>query len=114
MARGGAPCPRAHTGLFDTTLHYAMDYDFFVRVALAFPIGYLAHPLAGYRFHPASKTASQAEKPWQEHMLISQKYGLRKWMPWYGLRVGRHHGQRMLPAPIQKLMRTLFRRIEPG
>lgn len=101
-------------GLFDTTLQNVMDYDFFVRVALSFSIGYIAEPLAGYRLHPASKTISQEEQQWQELMCVSEIYGLRKWMPWYIIRVSRHRGLRMLPAPIQKIIRKLRRRVELG
>jgi len=47
------------TGLLDESLHYCMDYDFWVRMALCgIKFGYLQEPLAGSRLYPQNKTLS--------------------------------------------------------
>ncbi|MBJ6727297.1 glycosyltransferase family 2 protein [Geomesophilobacter sediminis] len=45
-------------GGLDATLHFAMDYDLWVRIARRFPCRYLPKPLANYRLHETSKTVS--------------------------------------------------------
>ncbi|MBC8264038.1 MAG: glycosyltransferase [Anaerolineales bacterium] len=92
-------------GMFNEDLHYALDYDFFIRVGQAFPVIYLPHIVACFRVHGTSKTASQSEKLWQEALAVSERYGLRIWRAWYWIRRLRHWGLSALPQPIQKRMR---------
>lgn len=47
------------TGLLDESLHYCMDYEFWVRMALlGIRFGYLQDLLAGSRLYPQNKTLS--------------------------------------------------------
>ncbi len=43
-------------GLLRTDLHYAMDYDFWLRMATHYDVRLIDAPLAAYRLHDASKT----------------------------------------------------------
>lgn len=43
-------------GMLDTRLHYAMDYDLWLRIALHFPVMPYPLPLANFRGHPGSKS----------------------------------------------------------
>jgi glycosyltransferase involved in cell wall biosynthesis len=44
-------------GLFDERLHYAMDYEFWLRIGAKAEVHYLSgHPLAGSRLHVDAKT----------------------------------------------------------
>lgn len=43
-----------HIGFFDETLDQATDYDFWLRVAHAYPIGFLNQPLCRWRRHPGN------------------------------------------------------------
>lgn len=43
-------------GGLDRTLHFAMDYDLWIRIGKRFPCRYLPQMLATYRLHEASKT----------------------------------------------------------
>jgi glycosyltransferase involved in cell wall biosynthesis len=97
-------------GLFDEGLHYALDYDFFVRVALAFPAAHIPHPLAAFRLHGASKTTSGEERHWQESMQVSRRYGSGWHSPWYAWRALRHWGLRMLPRRVQRSVRRWLAR----
>ena len=45
-------------GYVRTDLHFAMDYEFWLRLARQFPIRTVDHVVAGYIVHPASKTGS--------------------------------------------------------
>ncbi len=97
-------------GGFDTGLHYALDYDFFVRAAKVCRVAYLPMPLACFRLHGASKTATQEERHWREALTVSRRHGLRPTMPWYWLRLLRHRGLRALPAPLQQWLRRRMAR----
>ncbi len=47
-------------GLFEVELHYRMDFDYWIRAALAgFRLEYVAGERAAYRLHGESKTVSQ-------------------------------------------------------
>ena len=44
------------TGGLDVTLHFAMDYDLWIRIGTQFPCRYLPEFLSTYRLHETSKT----------------------------------------------------------
>jgi glycosyltransferase involved in cell wall biosynthesis len=92
-------------GLFDTTLHYCMDHDFFIRLGCSFPVAYIPLPLANFRFHSNSKSVSHEENHWRECIAVSERYGLKPWTIWYWIRFIRHYGLRSIPAPLQKWLR---------
>ena len=45
-----------HVGLFNESLHYAMDYDYSLRVGKKYKLWRINRYLASYRIHPGSKT----------------------------------------------------------
>ncbi|MDD2582047.1 MAG: glycosyltransferase family 2 protein [Desulfuromonadaceae bacterium] len=45
-------------GGLDGTLHFAMDYDLWIRIGRSFPCRRVPRPLATYRLHETSKTIS--------------------------------------------------------
>lgn len=47
-------------GRLDAGLHYAMDYDLWIRIGSRFPCHYVPEFLATYRLHEASKTVRDA------------------------------------------------------
>lgn len=49
-------------GLLDESLHYGMDYDLFVRIALNYEVVYFDRIVSRNRFHPESKSVSQVFK----------------------------------------------------
>lgn len=56
-------------------LHYAMDYDFFLRLASrGYRFRHVPHLLADFRLHPESKTESSAPKQLKEHDAIAAEY----------------------------------------
>jgi len=64
-------------GNFDINLHYAMDYDFYVRVANKFRVHRLSYVLSNYRTYPDTKTTSDGLKMLKEGIRISLKYGAK-------------------------------------
>ncbi len=64
-------------GLFDPTLHYRMDFDYWIRAALAgFRLQYVPGERAAYRLHGESKTVSQRPAfvhDWE--IIVSRVYG---------------------------------------
>ena len=47
-------------GPFDESLHFAMDYDFFIRAGQAGRVARLPRTLAAFRLHPGSKTIARS------------------------------------------------------
>lgn len=45
----------AETGLFDENLHYAMDYEYWLRLSIKYPLTILPEYLAAFRVHADSK-----------------------------------------------------------
>jgi GT2 family glycosyltransferase len=76
----------------DETLHWAMDYDLWIRLGRRYPVLYVAEPLAWYRLTGANKTASGGEARLAEIAAV-----------------GRRHGAGGLPAAfrIEKLVRAV-------
>jgi glycosyltransferase involved in cell wall biosynthesis len=123
MIERGDYCPQPATfwtraamevvGNFDPSLNYAMDYDYFIRIARGFPLVYLPVPLAAFRRHRVSKTVSQEERHWREALSISDRHGLSPRSPWYWIRRARHRGLRLLPGPLQRQVhRALGRAVD--
>jgi glycosyltransferase involved in cell wall biosynthesis len=64
-------------GLLDDTLHYAMDYDYWIRITKMFgSLGYLKEYLANSRFYPGTKTMSKRLEAHAEILeVIKRHYG---------------------------------------
>ncbi len=73
-------------------LHYAMDYEFFLRMTRSFRIRNIPEPLSVFRRHGMSKSRSR-----DFEMLLEQKK-VRRWF----------HGRRLSPAGML-LSRNLFK-----
>jgi glycosyltransferase involved in cell wall biosynthesis len=59
----------------DSKYHYAMDYEYFLRLAhKGYRFKHLPTLMADFRWHPSSKTGSHPEKQLAEHDAIAMKY----------------------------------------
>jgi glycosyltransferase involved in cell wall biosynthesis len=58
----------------DTSLHYAFDWDFFIRIAQAYDFTVVARELAGYRLHPAGKTIGRGDRRRHEIRAVAARY----------------------------------------
>jgi glycosyltransferase involved in cell wall biosynthesis len=61
-------------GFFDEALHYAMDYDYSLRMGRQFRLGVLHHYVAAFRVHPGSKGESLARAQMDEDLAIARRY----------------------------------------
>jgi len=89
-------------GGLDESLHWSMDYDLWLKIALRFPVAYLPRKLARYRWTGANKTS---------------RGGLERYAELE--RVGRRHGAGGLPADFRLeklalLLREARRRAREG
>ncbi len=64
-------------GGLDSTLHYAIDYDLFVRIGKRFDCRYLSQFLSTYRLHEESKTVQE------ESLLANHEEALRLTRKYY-------------------------------
>ncbi len=99
-------------GPFDASLHFAMDYDFFIRAGQAGQVTRLPLTLAAFRVHPSSKTIATEARHWREALAVSERYGLRPWHAWFWLRRLRHWGLRALPRGAQRWVRQRLGRAQ--
>jgi glycosyltransferase involved in cell wall biosynthesis len=100
----------ALVGLLDDRLQYAMDFEYFIRIACRFPVAYVPVQVAAFRMQRASKTVSRSEDHWREGLAVSSRYGLKSWKRWYWIRRLRHWGLRALPLPVQFKIRQRLAR----
>jgi glycosyltransferase involved in cell wall biosynthesis len=87
----------------DTRYHYAMDYEFFMRLMKkGYQFQHIPHLLADFRWHSASKSKSQSVKHLQEHDSIARTYSpiLRKLPPGLSLSI-LERGTRLLAAGVR-------------
>jgi glycosyltransferase involved in cell wall biosynthesis len=73
-------------GELDIDLHYRMDLDLWVRMALKFKINAIPYILVDIRTSLDTKTSSLSERHWSELALIGQRYGLAAITPEYILK----------------------------
>ena len=67
--------------VLDTSLHYAMDYDLWLRITLDHKIYVVDGHWANYRFHDTSKSGLGFEDFLPEWYSVSQRYWGKKWSP---------------------------------
>ncbi len=60
-------------GGFDTGLSYALDWDLWQRLALAFPIWYEPRPLAEQRLHRRSQSKAVQATKWRELAAVARR-----------------------------------------
>ena len=70
-------------GGLDTSLHYAMDYDLWIRLGAVGRALYLPQALARFRVHPTSKTSAGSATYWPEMRRVSRRHGAEFFSPMY-------------------------------
>lgn len=93
-------------GLFDDNLHFAMDYDYWLRLARGGArFGRLTEFLAGTRLHSAAKTVAQRTRVYQEIFQVCRRYfgraGFGHYLAYWEHRL--HERPRGWPALIRRL-----------
>ena len=69
-------------GYFDESLHYVMDYEYWLRLYAKYPLVFIPAYLAAFKVHSQSKTTSTGHKDVfiEEEQLILQRYTRSKFM----------------------------------
>jgi len=68
-------------GLLDETLHFGMDYDYWLRAGLGHPAAYLPGCLAALRLHGGAKSIAQLGKFAAENVRIFERLLARTDLP---------------------------------
>jgi hypothetical protein len=76
-------CTYQALGGLDETLHFALDFDYFLRVWTAFPDGgaYIPHLVASSRVWEAAKTINQGGRFGEEYRIVLDRYFARPDLP---------------------------------
>ena len=70
-------------GMLDESLHYGMDWDFWIRVAKRFEIAYIPEFLGNLREYAAAKTFSGGLHRFSELASMMRRHGRRRFPPAY-------------------------------
>ena len=66
-------------GLIDENLHYALDWDFFLRIAKNSKFLYIPYDLATYRLHQTAKTSMFGDDRFRNEVrIVHERYFVRK------------------------------------
>jgi glycosyltransferase involved in cell wall biosynthesis len=85
-------------GGLDASLHWAMDYDLWLRLARQFPSRHLRETLAKVRLMPATKTASGGWKRLAEVERVARRYGGTGLPAWFALEAAAMHAREAIGA----------------
>ncbi len=66
-------------GYLDTNLHYAMDFEFFLRISSLKLVPHINTTLSEFRLHSDSKTTNKLNAFRMEHLKIALKYNAPLW-----------------------------------
>ena len=83
-------------GPFDPSLHYSMDYEYWLRISEKAQFGYISFPFSNYRLHPASKSMGAVVRMVEEATIVKKKFGAGLHADWtnYKFKIwGRHYYQ---------------------
>lgn len=70
-------------GPLDETLHWTMDYDLFIRLALRYPFVHIPRVLSSWRRYPETKTLSGGRRRFREFVRVLRRYSNRRYPPGY-------------------------------
>lgn len=67
----------AEIGLFDASLHMAMDYEFWLRVSQKYSFHVINETLAAFRIVPTTKTGGRTTEMYLEEYSVAERYSRR-------------------------------------
>lgn len=95
-------------GYLDESLHYVMDYDYWIRIGRKFRIKKMPGVLANFRVWGTSKTVGSQHKFWNELRSVSLKYGGKKWNRMYLFHFFRPINHYLFNSPVYGLVRQVY------
>jgi glycosyltransferase involved in cell wall biosynthesis len=69
------------TGLLDSSLHFMMDFDYWLRAGLVCRFGYLRQPVASFRQHDSAKSSSGTDLAAKDILTVYHKFYSRSDLP---------------------------------
>lgn len=101
----------AEVGGFDTTLHYAMDYDLWLRIALRYPVLPLPLLLATFRIHVESLSSRELLQAFAEEHLIRQRFrAAHGWGGRFGDMLRYHRERLVIKLGLNNLRKRLLQK----
>lgn len=97
--------------VFDCGLHFAMDYDLWLRLTDRHDIKVVEGHWANYRFHDTSKSGTGFGKFYREWYAVSQRHwGERSNLAWWAnwLHHKYHHYPKRIVLGVARRLRGLF------
>lgn len=98
-------------GMLDTSLHYAMDYDLFVRLSRHGKVHYLPVYLHRFRRHSTAKSVIGWDAHKREILLVNKRYGSvqrgRLLRQYWSTRIRRFTNS-ILPVRTRRFLQRLF------
>jgi glycosyltransferase involved in cell wall biosynthesis len=70
-------------GMLDESLHYGMDWDFWIRVAKRFEVAYIPEFLGNLREYATAKTFAGGLERFEELTAMMRRHGTRRYPPAY-------------------------------
>ena len=70
-------------GPLNEELHYAFDWEYFIRVSEKFPLTYIPRALSSYRYHSSHKSAVGGKKRAEEIVQVMREYAPPHWAELY-------------------------------
>ena len=92
-------------GPLDVSLHYAMDYDLWLRIAQRAQVEYVAETWANFRLHRAAKTIAEDDHFWPEMLRVHYRDG----GTFFSIIVAKYYLRKMLPPIWSWRRRRLLR-----
>jgi glycosyltransferase involved in cell wall biosynthesis len=94
-------------GLFDPALHYAMDYEYWLRVGAVEPFHFLEKKLAATRHHGTAKTFCKSREAHHDIIFVLRRYHNGRvpphWIIAYARRCGEDRLREGGPLPLRWL-----------
>lgn len=76
-------------GGVDASLHYAMDYDLWLRLGKRYEPGFIREKIAKFRMHAATKSITGFHRQFQEDFDVARKYAGKNHWPIFLHRINR-------------------------
>jgi glycosyltransferase involved in cell wall biosynthesis len=70
-------------GYLDESLSWCMDWDFWIRIAQKYPVGYVSFFMANHRDYPLTKTRKGGKKRFDEIVRVIRKHSGKRFPPAY-------------------------------
>jgi len=95
-------------GGLDSSLHYALDYDLFIRIAAELPICAVEDILSRVRFHPAAKSEAQRGRCFRQTFEVARRhYGVVRPEQVDGYARWLMAGRPSIVEPVQRTRRSI-------